>query len=110
MRKMTATAGDIIKALSTVPEDTPVFGYSYTNECDLLIHIMEICPGPHEVPDEDWETGEPCVRKCSPHYCQADSYVEDYWRENGDSPVVFLREPCWDEKTTDTVIKLFKED
>lgn len=107
MRKMTATAGDIIKALSTVPEDTPVFGYSYTNECDLLIHIMEICPGPHEVPDEDWETGEPCVRKCSPHYCQADSYVEEHWRENGDGPVVFLREPCWDEKTTDTVIKLF---
>ena len=107
MRKMTATAGDIIKALSTVPEDTPVFGYSYTNECDLLIHIMEICPGPHEVPDEDWETGEPCVRKCSPHYCQADSYVEEHWRENGDGPVVFLREPCWDDETTDTVIKLF---
>ena len=107
MRKMTATAGDIIKALSTVPEDTPVFGYSYTNECDLLINIMEICPGPHEVPDEDWETGEPCVRKCSPHYCQADSYVEEHWRENGDDPVVFLREPCWDDETTDTVIKLF---
>ena len=110
MRKMTATAGDIIKALSTVPADTPVFGYSYTDECDLLIHIMEICPGPHEVPDEDWETGEPCVRKCSPHYCQADSYVEEHWRENGDGPVVFLREPCWDEKTSDTVVKLFKED
>ena len=107
MRKMTATAGDIIKALSTVPADTPVFGYSYTNECDLLIHIMEICPGPHEVPDEDWETGEPCVRKCSPHYCQADSYVEEHWRENGDGPVVFLREPCWNDETTDTVIKLF---
>ena len=107
MRKMTATAGDIIKALSTVPADTPVFGYSYTNECDLLIHIMEICPGPHEVPDEDWETGEPCVRKCSPHYCQADSYVEEHWRENGDGPVVLLREPCWDDETTDTVIKLF---
>ena len=65
------------------------------------------CPGPHEVPDEDWETGEPCVRKCSPHYCQADSYVEEHWRENGDGPVVFLREPCWDDETTDTVIKLF---
>lgn len=109
MRKMTATAGDIIKALSKVPADTPVFGYSYTDECDLLLEIMKICPGPHEVTDEDWETGEPYVRKYSPRYCQGDSYVEEHWRENGEGPVIFLRESSWHDTENDTIIR-FKED
>lgn len=112
MRKMTATAGDIIKALSKVPTDTPVFGYSYTDECDLLLEIMEICPGPVVVEEEDkeWaaETGQ-YYHKYSPKYCKGDSYVEEHWRENGEGPVVFLRESSWCDTENDTVINI-KED
>ena len=58
-RKMTATVGDLIAALSKVPADTPVFGYSMTDECDVCLDVMEVIPGPIDMESEDWETGEP---------------------------------------------------
>ena len=34
-----------------------------------------------------------------PYYCQADSYVGDYWRENRKlSPVVYIRQSVWKDR------------
>ena len=55
MNKMTATVGDIITALSKLPMDTPVFGYSMTDECDVCLDVMETIPGPIDMESEDWE-------------------------------------------------------
>ena len=94
-RKMTATVGDLIAALSKVPVDTPVFGYSMTDECDVRLDVMEVIPGPIDMESEDWETGEPCIVKHSPHYCKGDSYVERHWEEHGKGPIIYLRDSGW---------------
>ena len=111
-RKMTATVGDLIAALSKVPADTPVFGYSMTDECDVCLDVMEVIPGPIDMESEDWETGEPCIVKRSPHYCKGDSHVEEHWYHNGEGPVVFLRELGWrdEEATPNITILIGKED
>lgn len=106
MEKMTATVGDIIAALSKYPADTPVFGYSYTDEGDALIAIAEYIDGPQLVEDEDWETGEPYSYYCAPYYCKGDSYVEEHWRKNGEGPVIYLRESGWSEESNENKIVL----
>lgn len=101
MAKFTATAGEIIAALMKLPVDTPVFGYSEYDEQDSLIEICEIVKEPvkHE------EDGE--VYTSAPYYCKGDSFVERHWEENGDGPVVYLREKMWRENEDDpNIVKL----
>ena len=97
-----ATVADVIAALQKMPQDAPVFGYSETDECDCHIEIVELyTPTPEdenkfaieleENPEWPWIS--------SPHYCQGDSYVSDYWRKNRKiSPVVYLREYLWEDR------------
>ena len=85
MSKWTATAGEIIAALSKFPEDTPVFLYNDLDEGDAPVEICEIFPGPII------EDGAEYV----PHYCKGDSYVERYWEEQGKGPVIYLRDSGW---------------
>jgi hypothetical protein len=44
MSKWTATAGEIIAALSKFPADTPVFLYNDLDEGDAPVEICEIFP------------------------------------------------------------------
>lgn len=89
-RKITATVGELIAALSQFPEDTPVFGYSYLDEGDTPIQVVEYAAGPFEYIEPDEFVDTPYYYP--PHGCQADSYVQDYLNENGVSPVVYLRD------------------
>lgn len=89
MSKWTATAGEIIAALSKFPADTPVFAYSNLDECDVPIEICEIRPEPYfEVYD-----GETFMH--APFGCQGDSHVERYYNEQGPGPVIYLRDRTW---------------
>lgn len=85
MSKWTATAGEIIRALSQFPPNTPVFLYNDLDEGDAPVEICEIFPGPII------EDGAEYV----PHYCKGDSYVERYWEEQGKGPVIYLRDSGW---------------
>ena len=85
MGKWTATAGEIIAALSKFPANTPVFLYNELDESDAPIEICEIFPGPII------EDGVEYI----PHYCKGDSYVEQYWKEQGKGPVIYLRDSGW---------------
>ena len=85
MSKLTATAGEIIRALSQFPPNTPVFLYNDLDEGDAPVEICEIFPGPIV------EDGAEYV----PHYCKGDSYVDRYWREQGKVPVIYLRDSGW---------------
>lgn len=102
MRKMTATVGDIIAALSKISPDTPVFGYSSTDECDMPIDAARLI---RPEPGMGWnpETGEEGIISRSPLGCQADSYIEDYWRQFGDCLVLVLGECCASESNEHTV-------
>lgn len=90
MHKVTATVGDLIEALSKFPKDTPVFGYSYLDECDLPIEVAEYMEGPFECMEPEEEDEAPFYYP--PHGCQGDSYVDRHWCENGVGPVVYLRD------------------
>jgi hypothetical protein len=85
MSKWTATAGEIIAALSKFPADTPVFLYNDLDEGDAPVEICEIFPGPII------EDGAKYV----PHYCKGYSYVKQYWEEQGECPVIYLRDRGW---------------
>ena len=85
MSKWTATAGEIIRALSQFPPNTPVFLYNDLDEGDAPVEICEIFPGPII------EDGAEYV----PHYCKGDSYVERYWEGQGKGPVIYLRDSGW---------------
>lgn len=97
-----ATVADLISALQKMPQDAPVFGYSETDECDTRLEAVELYIPTKEdeeemqaqIADENpWPTVYP------PHYCQGDSYVSDYWRENKKvSPVVYVRESVWEDR------------
>lgn len=96
------TVADLIAALQKMPKDAPVFGYSETDEGDFVIEVVEFYTPTQE--DEEafaaelkenpeWPWATP------PHYCQADSYVGDYWRENRKlSPVVYIRQSVWGDR------------
>lgn len=88
MRKMTATVGDLIEALSKFPKNTPVFGYSYLDECDVPLEVAEYMEGPFECIEEEDEA----PFYYPPHGCQGDSHVDRHWSENGVGPVVYLRD------------------
>ena len=75
MSKWTATAGEIICALSQFPPNTPVFLYNDLDEGDAPVEVCEIFPGPH--------------------YCKGDSYVERHWEEHGKGPIIYLRDSGW---------------
>ena len=92
MVKYTVTAGELIAALSKFPADTPVFGYSYLDECDVPIEVCEIFPGPVVETDEVGDTF-----MYPPHGCQGDSYVERHWLDNGPGPVIYLRDRNWSD-------------
>ena len=96
--KFTATVGDIIAALSQYPEHLPVFAYSYTDECAMPIQAVEFVEPKIEI---DSDSG--AVYQRTPYGCQADSYVEDHWRMNGDGPVLYLRESSYKDKQTDAI-------
>ena len=85
MSKWTATAEEIIRALSQFPPNTPVFLYNDLDEGDAPVEICEIFPGPII------EDGAEYV----PHYCKGDSYVKRYWEEHGKGPVIYLRDSGW---------------
>ena len=98
-----ATVADLISALQKMPQDAPIFGYSETDECDSRIEVVELYIPSQEdeesmveqIADESnpWPTVYP------PHYCQGDSYVSDYWRENKKvSPVVYIRESVYGDR------------
>lgn len=97
-----ATVADLISALQKMPQDAPVFGYSETDECDTLLEVVEI----YTPTKEDEEKFVVAVEEnpewpwiAPPHYCQGDSYVSDYWRENNKpSPVVYIRESLWGDR------------
>ena len=97
-----ATVADLISALQKMPQDAPVFGYSETDECDNRLEVVELYI-PTKEDEENYATAVaenpewPWVYP--PHYCQGDSYVGDYWRENGKlSPVVYIRESLWEDR------------
>lgn len=93
MSKVTATVGDLIEVLSKFPKDTPVFAYSYLDECDVPLEVAEYLEGPFEcMPLED-EDDIPFYYP--PHGCQGGSIVDRHWRDNGVGPVVYLRETSY---------------
>lgn len=90
MRKVTATVGDLIEALSKFPKEAPVFAYSYVDECDVPLEVAEYKEGPFECMEPE-EPGD------LPYYfpplgCQGDSVVQMHWSEHGICPVVYLRD------------------
>jgi hypothetical protein len=98
-----ATVADVIAALQKMPQDAPVFGYSETDECDSRIEVVELYTPSQDIIDdfngqvaEGWDWPE--VRP-EGHYCQADSYITDYWREQKKvTPVVYIRESMWSDR------------
>ena len=107
-RKITATVGDLIAALSKFPTDAPVFGYSYLDECDVPLEVAEYLEGPFECMEPEEEGDEPYYYP--PHGCQGDSFVQDHWNTNGMSPVVYLRERSYcDEEYNAAKINLIGE-
>ena len=99
----TATVADVIAALQKMPQDAPVFGYSETYECDNHIEVVELYTPSQDIIDDfngqiadgdDWPEARP-----EGHYCQADSYITDYWREQKKvTPVVYIRESMWSDR------------
>lgn len=97
-----ATVANVIAALQKMPQDAPVFGYSEIDEGDFCIEVAELYTPTQEDeeafaaelkenPEWPWST--------PPHYCQADSYVSDFWRvERKLSPVVYLRQSLWEDR------------
>ncbi len=94
-RKITATVGDLIAALSKFPADAPVFGYSYLNECDVPLQVAEYIKEPTDFLEPEEEGDEPYYYP--PHGCQGDSFVQDHWNTNGAGPVIYLRERGWSD-------------
>jgi hypothetical protein len=96
------TVGDLIAALQQMPKDAPVFGYSETDECDLLLEVVEFYTPTQEDEEafaEELKENPEWPWAAPPHYCQGDSYVGDYWRENRKlSPVVYIRESLWEDR------------
>ena len=98
-----ATVADVIAALQKMPQDAPVFGYSETDECDSRIEVVELYTPSQDIIDDfngqiadgdDWPEVRP-----EGHYCQADSYITDYWREQKKvTPVVYIRESMWSDR------------
>lgn len=98
-----ATVADVIAALQKMPQDAPVFGYSETDECDSRIEVVELYTPSRDIIDDfngqiadgdDWPEVRP-----EGHYCQADSYITDYWREQKKvTPVVYIRESMWSDR------------
>lgn len=98
-----ATVADVITALQKMPQDAPVFGYSETDECDTRIEVVELYTPSQEIIDDfnaqiadgdEWPEVRP-----EGHYCQGDSYISDYWRENKKvTPVVYIRESMWQDR------------
>lgn len=103
MNRNFATVADLIAALQKMPQDAPIFGYSETHECDNPIEVVELYTPSQAVIDdfnnqvaegEDWPDARP-----EDHYCQADSYVSDIWREmKRVVPVVYIRESMWQDR------------
>lgn len=83
------TVKELINLLNKCPEEAAVFGYSEMDEGDFPVQIVEFIDGISPECDED----EIIV----PHYCQADSTVEEYWRENGNQSIVYIRPKTWGE-------------
>lgn len=82
-----ATVRDLIKALQKFPMDAPVFGYSFTDECDFPIQVAAL-----EQPY--MYHGEPYPR----HGCQGDSHVQEYWEQtNQVCDVVYVRPRAYNE-------------
>ena len=66
------TVQDLIEVLKNFPKNTPVFGYSVEDEADFPIHILEYTS--------------------DVKYCQGDSYVEEYFNENGQCKIIYLKQ------------------
>lgn len=81
------TVKELINLLQKCPEEAVVFGYSEMDEGDFPAQIVEFVDGILPEGEEDVII--------APHYCQADSTVVDYWRENGNKPIVYIRPRMW---------------
>ena len=93
MSKYTATAGEIIAALSTVPANTPIFVYSEYEECETGIEMFDT--NSNFIIYKDDEGKELYI---PPHHCKGDSIVKMHWEENGEGLVGYLREKSWNER------------
>ena len=82
------TVKELIEMLKDCPENAPVFGYSGVDEGDCCIQTVECVM----TPPLDEEEGT----LIAPHYCQADSVIDEFWQGEF-SPVVILRPKFYSE-------------
>ena len=80
------TVEKLIETLKQFPKDALVYGYSELDEGDFPILDAVLVEGPIIIEDEDGDK-----YTVAPFYCQADSYIEELWRDFGEQPVVCLK-------------------
>ena len=93
----TMTAGELMKQLATFPPELPIFFYDMDKERDSCLEVLELA-GPYLDPDDDGS-----IRPTSPYFCKGTCNVEDYWRENGTTIFLCLREKNIEERREDEV-------
>ena len=93
----TMTVGELMKQLAVFPPELPIFFYDIDKERDSCLEVLELA-GPYLDPDDDCS-----IRPTSPYYCKGVCNVEEYWRENGTTIFLCLREKNIEERREDEV-------
>lgn len=81
----TYTVEGMIEELKKYPPTLPIFYYDIDEEQDAPISIIELAGATLE-PDDEGN-----LKQYSPYYCKGVSYIEDYWKSHGHTPILCFR-------------------